>query len=40
MLPKEIAEVAASLRSLIKVWVALERENVAKLEGCGQWVSI
>ena len=40
MLPKEMAEVAVSLRSLVKVWVASERESVVKLEGGGQWVSI
>ena len=41
MLPKGMAEVvAASLRSLVKVWVASERESVVKLEGVGQWVSI
>ena len=33
MLPKGMAEVAASLRILIKVWVASERESVVKLEG-------
>ena len=33
MLPKQMAEVAASLRSLVKVWVASERESVVKLEG-------
>ena len=33
------AEVAASLRSLVKVWVASERESVVKLEGVGQWVT-
>ena len=33
MLPKEMAEVAASLRSLVKVWVASEREIVVKLGG-------
>ena len=40
MLPKGMAEVAASLRSLVKVWMASERESVIKLEGVGQWVSI
>ena len=40
MLPKGMAEVEASLRSLVKVWVASERESVIKLEGGGQWVSI
>ena len=40
MLPKGMEEVAASLRSLVKVWVASERESVVKLEGVGQWVSI
>ena len=40
MLPKGMAEVAASLRSLVKVGVASERESVIKLEGVGQWVSI
>ena len=40
MLPKGMAEVAASLRSLVKVWVASERESIIKLEGGGQWVSI
>ena len=40
MLPKGMAVAAASLRSLEKVWVASERENVVKLEGGGQWVSI
>ena len=33
MLPKGMAEVAASLRSLVKVWVASKRESVVKLEG-------
>ena len=33
MLPKGMAEVAASLRSLVKVWVASETEGVVKLEG-------
>ena len=28
-----MAEMAASLRSLVKVWVASERESVVKLEG-------
>ena len=40
MLPKGMAEVVASLRSLVKVWVASERESIVKLEGGGQWVSI
>ena len=40
MLPKGMAEVATSLRSLVKVWVVSERESVVKLEGVGQWVSI
>ena len=40
MLPKGMAEVAESLRSLVKVWVASGREIVVKLEGVGQWVSI
>ena len=40
MLPKGMAEVAASLRSLVKVWVASERESFIKSEGGGQWVSI
>ena len=35
MLLKEMAEVAASLRSLVKVWVASESYNVVKLEGGG-----
>ena len=35
MLPKGMAEVAGSLRSLVKVWVASERESVVKLEGGG-----
>ena len=40
MLLKGMAEVAASLRSLVNVWVAPERESVVKLEGGGQWLSI
>ena len=41
MLPKPMEEVAVSLRSLVKVWVASERVlSVLKLEGVGQWVSI
>ena len=37
---KRMAEVVTSLRSLVKVWVASERESVVKLEGGGQWVPI
>ena len=40
MLPKEMAEMAALLRSLVKVWAASERESVVKLEGNEQWVLI
>ena len=40
MLPKGMAEAAASLRSLIKVWMASERESIVKLERGGQWLSI
>ena len=35
MLPKGIEEVAVLLRSLVKVWVASEREKVVKHEGGG-----
>ena len=31
MLLKEMAEVAASLRSLVNVWVASERESAVKI---------
>ena len=40
MLPKAMAEAAASLRSLVKVWVGSERESVVKLEGDMQWALI
>ena len=37
MLPKGVVEVAASLRSLVKVWVALEREILVKIEENGHY---
>ena len=37
MLPKGVVEVAASLRSLLEVRVALEREVLVKIEGNGHY---
>ena len=36
MLPKG----ASSLKILVKVWVASERESLAQIEESGQWVSM
>ena len=38
MFPKEIAEVTASLRSLVKMNVDSKKKSVIKVERDGQWV--
>ena len=40
MLPKGMKKMTASLRSLVKVWVASEIESVVKVEEGGKWVSM